>query len=81
MWEKITEYFVSLVDFNIYIITVLPLKLLESVPVPSFLNSTTFFIPDGVMWFISSFEVTPGLAIMSVAWGTRFMIRRMPIVG
>jgi hypothetical protein len=81
MWDTIKGYFVDFVDFLIYMVTIIPLKIMESIPVPSFLTNTSFALPEGVMWFASALELTSGLAIMSAAWITRFLIRRLPFIG
>lgn len=38
-------------------------------------------IPSGVWWFISLFNVAAGLKIIVCAFVTRFLIRRLPVIG
>jgi hypothetical protein len=81
MWDTIKGYLVEMVDFFIYLITILPLKAMEAIPVPEFLGNTSFALPPGVMWFASAFELATGLGIMTAAWGARFLVRRLPVIG
>jgi len=47
----------------------------------SALDSALSSIPSGVMWFIGAFQFGSGLKIMLSAYATRFLIRRLPVIG
>ena len=57
--------------------------LLEAIPTPGGPSIGTLFasIPNSVWWFaeVAQFEI--GLALFGVALLTRFLIRRIPIIG
>lgn len=38
-------------------------------------------IPDGVWYFMNLFEIHLGLGLVIAAYGVRFFIRRLPVVG
>jgi len=38
-------------------------------------------IPDGVWYFMNLFEIHLGLGLVIAAYGLRFFIRRLPVVG
>lgn len=38
-------------------------------------------IPDGVWFFMNMFEMHLGLGLVMAAYGIRFFIRRLPVVG
>lgn len=38
-------------------------------------------IPDGVWYFMNLFEIHLGLGLVMAAYGIRFFIRRLPVVG
>jgi len=38
-------------------------------------------IPSGVWWFMSMFRVDLGLEMVVTAFTTRFLIRRLPVIG
>lgn len=54
---------------------------LSAIPVPDALVSGTFTLPDGVLWFASVLEIDYGASVMVGAWITRFIIRRIPVIG
>ena len=38
-------------------------------------------IPSGMYWILSVFQVPSGLSIVMIAYGIRFLIRRIPVIG
>lgn len=38
-------------------------------------------IPSGVWYFLDLFNVTAGIPLLLSAWVTRFIIRRIPVIG
>jgi hypothetical protein len=51
-------------------------------PVPSWASNVgNLQLPEGVLWFAQALELPTGAAIMATAWTTRFVIRRLPVVG
>jgi len=82
MWEIFKSIVVEFFDGLIFLITILPLAIMHTIPVPAFLaNSNYHLVPDSMLWFASAFELNTGFAIMSTCWFTRFIIRRTPIIG
>ncbi|MCU7813400.1 MAG: hypothetical protein KZQ77_19515 [Candidatus Thiodiazotropha sp. (ex Notomyrtea botanica)] len=58
--------------------------IIELIPVPSFLQSASGVfssIPGEVAFFAGALEITYGIGVIVAAWGIRFLIRRLPIVG
>ena len=56
--------------------------IIEAIPVPDFLTDIgSLTIPPSVAWAASAFELQSGMAIIVTAYGLRFIIRRLPIVG
>jgi hypothetical protein len=53
----------------------------------SFLPDTNSFsnalsgIPSGVWYFLDLFNVSSGIPLLLSAWATRFIIRRLPVIG
>jgi hypothetical protein len=54
---------------------------LSLIPVPSWMASGSFSLPDGVLWFAQALELDYGASVMVAAWLIRFGIRRLPIIG
>ena len=57
---------------------------LSAIPVPSFLQAVPSYvsaIPPSAVFFLSAFKVPQGVAIIVGAYGLRFLIRRIPIIG
>lgn len=54
---------------------------LSAIPVPSWMTSGTFSLPDGVLWFAQALELDYAAGVMATAWTLRFFIRRLPIIG
>jgi len=79
------DWFIEIIDavmvFFIDVFTWLPIKILSLIPVPGWFGSGGFSLPNGVMWFASAFEINTGIAIMTTAFLTRFLIRRIPFIG
>jgi|SRR5690606_11367143 len=60
------------------------LIIVENIPVPDFVyqaGGAMSSIPPGVMFFLSAFQVGPGLAMILGAYVLRFLVRRIPIIG
>lgn len=38
-------------------------------------------IPSSVLWFMSAFNIGTGIPMLISAWVTRFLIRRLPVIG
>lgn len=55
--------------------------MLALIPVPDFIQTATFALPDGVAWFASALEIPTGLSIVVSAYLIRFTIRRLPFIG
>lgn len=58
--------------------------LLSAIPVPEWLSEVGDLwasLPDPVLFFMQSLALPEGMAIIGVAYVTRFIIRRLPIVG
>jgi hypothetical protein len=54
----------------------------ESIPVPGFLLDVgSYSLPETVSWAISPFNIEIGFGIIVSAYVSRFIIRRLPIVG
>lgn len=45
------------------------------------LGNTLGGIPSGVWYFLDLFNVTAGIPLLLSAWVTRFIIRRIPVIG
>lgn len=50
-------------------------------PDASSLSSALGGIPAGVWYFLDLFNVSAGIPILLSAWVTRFVIRRIPVIG
>lgn len=78
--EWLTDWFYNAWEF-IYQGAV---EILKAIPVPEWLGSVGALwaaIPDSVLFFLQSFAIPEGLAIVGSAYGIRFLIRRIPIIG
>lgn len=45
------------------------------------LSSAFSSLPSGVWYFLDYFQVSFGLPLLISAWVSRFLIRRMPVIG
>ena len=85
MWEKITCFFDEFLIFiqeawNAFIGSFA--VVVESIPVPDFMvNVGGLIIPDSVLYFAAAFNITAGITIIVAAYGVRFLIRRIPVIG
>ncbi len=50
-------------------------------PNASSLSGALGGIPGGVWYFLDLFNVSAGVPILLSAWATRFIIRRIPVIG
>lgn len=55
--------------------------LLSLLPTSSSLNGAFSSIPSSVWYFLDLFQISFGLPLIISAFVTRFMIRRIPIIG
>lgn len=56
--------------------------LVELLPVPDFmLDVPSFYLPPGVMFFASAFELDYGIGVVVSAYTARFILRRIPGIG
>lgn len=58
--------------------------ILSAIPVPTWLQQIAGFqdaIPSGVGYFLHILKVPQGLVIIMAAYGIRFLIRRIPVIG
>ena len=57
------------------------IAMLSVIPVPEWMNTTTFTLPPGVLWFANALEFQAGFSMIISAYLLRFTIRRLPIFG
>lgn len=51
-------------------------------PVPDFMqNVQSYTLPDSMAYYASAFEIPFGVGVIVSAYGIRFLIRRLPVVG
>jgi Protein of unknown function (DUF2523) len=58
--------------------------LLHAIPVPEWITTAGAAfsgIPPSVMWFAGFLQLGTGLSITITAYGIRFFIRRIPVIG
>jgi len=68
--------------FGLFFITTEFIQIITSIlPNGSSLTSALGGIPSAVWYFLDLFNVTVGVPILLSAWVTRFIIRRIPIIG
>jgi hypothetical protein len=68
--------------FGLFFITTEFIQILTAIlPNGSSLSSTLGGIPGAVWYFLDLFNVTAGIPILLSAWVTRFIIRRIPVIG
>ena len=59
-------------------------SIVEAIPVPDFVStaqSAFASIPSSVLFFADKFAVAEGVAMILAAYGLRFVIRRIPLIG
>lgn len=57
---------------------------IAAIPVPDFVlvwTSNAGSLPSSIIWFLTMFEFKSGLTMVASAYITRWMIRRIPVVG
>lgn len=57
---------------------------IEAIPVPDWVSSASSGlsnIPPGVVFFADFLQLPAGIAIILSAYGIRFLIRRIPVIG
>jgi hypothetical protein len=58
------------------------LAVIDAIPMPAWTqNAGGLSLPPEVVWFASAFELHYGAVVVASAYGIRFLIRRMPIIG
>lgn len=58
--------------------------IIEAIPVPDFVNNASnafSSIPGNVLFFANFFAVGEGITMVLAAYGIRFLIRRIPLIG
>ncbi len=59
-------------------------SVIESMPVPDFVSTASNAfgsIPSNVLFFANFFALGEGIAMILAAYGIRFLIRRIPLIG
>lgn len=57
-------------------------SVIENIDVPSFLlNVTSYDLPPSVSWAASAFQLDVGIGIIVSAYTSRFLLRRLTILG
>lgn len=70
------------VFFALYFITSEFVGLIvQLIPDTGSVNSTMSAIGSGTWYFLNVFQVTQGLSLVVSAYATRFVIRRIPVIG
>lgn len=70
------------VFFSLFFVTTEFISVLsELLPNANSLSGALGGVPAGVWFFMDLFNVTSGLPLLMSAWATRFIIRRMPVIG
>lgn len=72
------------VFFGLFFITTEFVQVLQSsglLPSASSLNGVLGGIPAAVWWFLDLFNFSMGFSALLSAWVTRFIIRRIPVIG
>lgn len=65
-------YFITS-EFTEFIVTL--------IPDPSSVTGTLSGIGSGTWYFLNVFQITQGLSLVVSAYATRFVIRRIPVIG
>lgn len=70
------------VFFGLFFVTTEFVSVLSSLlPDSSSVAGALVGIPAGVWYFLDLFNVTAGIPLLLSAWATRFIIRRIPVIG
>jgi hypothetical protein len=70
------------VFFGLFFVTTEFISVLSGLlPISSALTGSLGGIPAGVWYFLDLFNVSAGLPMLLSAWATRFIIRRIPVIG
>ena len=81
-FSAIGDFFTSLFLWVYESIVMALADLIESIPLPSFINNmTSYSLPDVVAWAAEPFALSTGVTIIASAYTLRFIIRRIPVVG
>lgn len=68
--------------FGLFFVTTEFISILTTIlPTGSALSGALGGIPSAVWYFLDLFNVTSGIPILLSAWVTRFVIRRIPLIG
>jgi len=84
-WNEFTAWLysalVALGEGLVNAVLFLPVLVLESLPVPDFLNSASLTIPGTVSFWVGPFQLDYGLTVCLSAYVARFLLRRIPGIG
>ncbi len=70
------------VYFALFFVTTEFISVISDIlPTGSDLSSALGGVPSDVWYFIDLFNVSTGIPILLSAWVTRFIIRRIPVIG
>lgn len=70
------------VFFGLFFITTEFIAVISSIlPTGSDLSAALGGIPGDVWYFLDLFNVSAGIPVLLSAWVTRFVIRRIPVIG
>lgn len=68
--------------FGLFFVTTEFISILSALlPTSSALTGALGGIPAGVWYFLDLFNVSAGMPMLLSAWATRFIIRRIPVIG
>lgn len=68
--------------FSLYFVVTEFIQILSPLlPTSNALSGTLSGIPSDVWYFLDLFNVSAGIPLLLSAWVTRFVIRRIPIIG
>lgn len=74
VWAALTLYEMLLIGLA---------AVVNAIPVPSWLAGADPFasLDPGVAFFAQAFEIPAGVGIILSAYGIRFLVRRLPVIG
>lgn len=68
--------------FGLFFVTTEFIAILTTIlPTGSALSSSLAGIPSSVWYFLDLFNVTAAIPALLTAWVTRFIVRRLPVIG
>lgn len=95
MWQWLKDQLSAFSEWLVDVLLWVPLKLCElvlaglsslinGIPVPEWLSDLSYSaaaLDPGVAFFLNMLQVPAGLAMLGSAYGIRFLIRRIPVIG